>query len=103
MKNTELRIGNLVECFGIREVVAIKKDKIKVQNETEKGHFILEWTPITSLSLKPIKLNEEHLLKFGFKDVSSSLEKIFEKQNFKWHSSTDEIVVELDNGMKLRY
>ncbi|WP_035670801.1 hypothetical protein [Flavobacterium sp. 83] len=65
MKNTELRIGNLVECFGIREVVAIKKDKIKVQNESEKGHFILEWTPITSLSLKPIKLSEELLLKLG--------------------------------------
>jgi len=54
---------------------------------------------ITSLSLKPIKLSEEHLLKFGFKDVSSSLEKLFEKENFKWHSSTDEVVVELDNGM----
>jgi hypothetical protein len=62
----ELRIRNLVECFGTREVVAIKKNKIKVQHESKKGHFIIEWVPIDSLSLKPIPLTEEWLLKFGF-------------------------------------
>jgi hypothetical protein len=66
MKEKELRIGNLVECFGTREVIAIKKNKIKVQHESKKGHFIIEWVPIDSLSLKPIPLTEEWLLKFGF-------------------------------------
>ena len=63
---TELRLGNLVECFGIREVVAIKKHKIKVQNESEKGNFILEWCPVNSLSLEPILLTNEWLIKLGF-------------------------------------
>lgn len=63
----ELRIGNLVNCFGTREVIAIKKHKIKLQHESKHGNFIIEWCPITSLSLKPIPLTEEWLLKFGFK------------------------------------
>jgi hypothetical protein len=66
MKAQELRIRNLVECFETREVVAIKKNKIKVQHESKKGHFIIEWVPIDSLSLKPIPITEEWLLKFGF-------------------------------------
>lgn len=67
LKANELRIGNLIECFGVREVIAIKKYKIKVQHEKSEGHFITEYCPITSLSLKPIPLTEEWLLKFGFK------------------------------------
>jgi hypothetical protein len=66
MNANELRIGNLVDCFGIREVVVIKKHKIKVQNEISEGHFVIEWVPIKSLSLKPIPLTEEMLLKCGF-------------------------------------
>lgn len=61
MDATKLRIGNKVECFGIREVIAIKKDKIKVQHEASKGHIVSEWVPITSLSLKPIPLTEKLL------------------------------------------
>jgi hypothetical protein len=67
---SELRIGNLLECFGIREVVAIKKNKVKIENETEKGQFILEWTSVKSLSLKPIPLTEDWLLKFGFNCIN---------------------------------
>lgn len=74
MRAQELRIGNLVECFGIREVIAIKKNKIKVQHESNKGHFIIEWVPIDSLSLKPIPLTEEWLLKFGFEYEDSKKE-----------------------------
>lgn len=66
----ELRIGNLVECFGTREVIAIKKHKIKVQHEKSEGHFIIEWVPITSLSLQPILLTEKTLL--NFKEVVKS-------------------------------
>ena len=69
MKANELRIGNLVECFGIREVISIKEHKIKVRNESEKGHFIIEWCPIDSSSLKPITLTEEILAKLGFIEV----------------------------------
>lgn len=66
MDAKDLRIGNKVECFGIREVIAIKKDKIKVQHESKHGNFIIEWVPITSLSLEPIPLTKEILLKCGF-------------------------------------
>lgn len=67
IQSNELRIGNLVECFGIRNVCSIEENKIKVKHESSEGHFILEWVPINSLSLKPIPLTEEWLLKFGFK------------------------------------
>ena len=67
----ELRIGNLVECFSIREVCVIKEHKIKVRHEISKGHFILEWCPIKSLELNPIPLTEEWLSKFGFKKIGS--------------------------------
>ena len=60
----ELRIGNLVECFGTREVIAIKKHKIKVRHESKLGNFIIEWCPITSLSLEPILLTKKTLLDF---------------------------------------
>ena len=66
MNANELRIGNLVEYFGIRELIAIKYHKIKLINESEKGNFIIEWCPIDSSSLKPIPLTEEILLKLGF-------------------------------------
>ena len=66
----ELRIGNLVECFGIREVVAVKKHKIKVQHESKHGNFIIEWCPITSFSLEPIPLTEEWIVKYGFNCIN---------------------------------
>ena len=65
----ELRIGNLVEFFGVREVIAIKKHKIKVQNESKRGNFIIEWCPITSLYLEAINISEKLLLSFGFTEV----------------------------------
>ena len=73
----ELRIGNLVECFGTREIIAIKKHKIKVQHESKYGNFIIEWCPITSLSLEPIPLTEEWLLKLGFSEIGGCNEKDF--------------------------
>jgi len=54
-KNIDYKVGEQVNCFGIREVIAVKKKKIKVQNETEKGSFIVEWVPISSLSLSKIE------------------------------------------------
>lgn len=74
LKASDLRIGNLVECFGAREVIAIKKHKIKVQHESKQGNFIIEWCPITSLSLKPILLTKEWLLKFGFSNIQYNKE-----------------------------
>ena len=66
LKASDLRVGNLVECFGIREVIAIKKNKIKVQHEQSEGHFIIEWCPLNSLSLIAIKPTKEILTKMGF-------------------------------------
>lgn len=77
MEASELRIGNLVECFGTREVIAIKKNKIKVKHEKSEGHFIIEWCHINSLSLKPIPLTEEWLFKFGFSEIGGCNEKDF--------------------------
>ena len=71
MNANELRIGNLVEYFGIRELIAIKNHKIKLINESEKGNFIIEWCPIDSSSLKPIPLTEEILLKLGYNKEGS--------------------------------
>ena len=66
LKSSQLRLGNLVHCFGIQQVVAIKKNEIRVQQELSKGHFSFEWIPISSLSLQGIALSEELLLKYGF-------------------------------------
>jgi hypothetical protein len=73
----ELRIGNFIEYFGIREVIAIKKHKIKVQHESKQGNFIIEWCPITSLSLEPIPLTDDWLKKLGFKQDIGEPERFF--------------------------
>lgn len=65
MKSNELRIGNLVDCFGICEVISIYEYKIKVRRETDKGNFLVEKIPLLSLELKPVPLTEGWFLKSG--------------------------------------
>lgn len=97
MKSNELRTGNFVKCFGIREVIAIKKDKIKVRHESKHGNFIIEWVPITSLSLEPIKLNEEWLLTNGFKKREEIL-----NSNFVTFGIGENIITK-DYAMLIKY
>lgn len=67
MKTKEFRIGNLVDCFGICEVIEIYQNKIKVRRLSDSGErFIIEKVPIDSLSLKPIKITTEILIQLGF-------------------------------------
>lgn len=66
MTAQELRIGNLVECFGTREVIAIKKNKIKIQKLTNQGNYILEWVPTRTMSLEPLPITEQWLSTLGF-------------------------------------
>lgn len=65
IQENELRYGNYIDCFGIKEVINISKNKIKVRSEQE-GTITSEKIPLKSLSLKPIPITEEWLLKFGF-------------------------------------
>jgi len=73
MKANELRIGNKVDCFGIKEVDSIIRTangsfKLIVCEKKESGVSICESVLIESVDLKPIPLTEEWLLKFGFDD-----------------------------------
>lgn len=61
----ELRIGNLIDCFGICEVIKIGQKNIKISRETDTG-LLLEKVPLNSLELKPIPITEEILMKCGF-------------------------------------
>jgi len=64
---TELRLGNLIDCFGECEGIGITERKIKVRRKSESGtRFLIEKIPKSSLSLKPILLSEDRFLKLGF-------------------------------------
>lgn len=64
---TELRIGNLIDCFGECEVIGITERKIKVRRKSESGtRFLIEKIPKSSLSLKPLIITESKLLENGF-------------------------------------
>jgi hypothetical protein len=79
MNKNVLRIGNLVDCFGVCKVVGISLKKIKVKRKTDKGNYLIEKAPLDSLELSPIKLTEKWLLYFGFelkyKDITTGLVK----------------------------
>jgi hypothetical protein len=63
MKNTELRIGNLVEIYGkVEKVVDVMCDCVNTLN-IEGAHYGL---------VNPIPLTEEWLLNFGFIKNSTS-------------------------------
>lgn len=102
----ELRISNLVELFGTREVIAIKENKIKVRHESSKGHFIVEWCPITSLSLNPIPLTEEWLLKCGFEKqktiISGNVYSIKINKNNNWFSVHEQSEYDDPNSLSLK-
>ena len=72
MNPKELRIGNLVWCFGVAEVVLIKKDKIKLGRQKRDGVILREKAPIDSLALRGIILTEEWLIKFGYTKEDSN-------------------------------
>ena len=83
MNANELRIGNLVDCFGICEVIGISLKKIKVRRKTQKGNYLIEKIPINSLELNAINLDEDCMLKFGFKENEFSF--VFEFDQFYTH------------------
>ena len=71
MKAIELRIGNKVDCFGIKEVDSVIRStngsfKLIVCEKKQSGVSICESVLIESIELKPIPLTEEILLKCGF-------------------------------------
>ena len=72
MNPKELRIGNLVECFGVAEVVLIKKDKIKLERQKRDRVILREKSPIDSLTLCGIPLTEDWLIKFGYTKEGSN-------------------------------
>lgn len=102
MRIQELRIGNLVECFGICEVISIYENKIKVRRLSDSGErFVIEKVPIDSLSLKPIKITTEILIQLGFEkcngwdDIEFWREKEWEKQAGEYFD-----LVEMDDGFE---
>ena len=70
MEAKDYRIGNWVECFGVRQIIAIEEKKIKLDKEkTSKGvtsSINFEWCPISSTSLNPIPLTKQVLVDCGF-------------------------------------
>lgn len=64
MKASEFRIGNIVDCFGECEIISITEKKIKVKRTSEE-RTLTETVPLSSLSLNPIELTEEWLMKLG--------------------------------------
>ena len=65
MKASEFRIGNIVDCFGECKIISINEKKIKVQRVSNEGSILTEKVPLLSLSLNPIELTEEWLMKLG--------------------------------------
>lgn len=47
----QYKVGDIVECFGKAEVIAVGETKIKIQHKIEEGSFTTEWVPKNSLSL----------------------------------------------------
>lgn len=66
MKANELRIGNVIDVFGMCKVDRIYQNSIKVIRETDTG-FEREDVPIDSLSLTEFVLTDEWLENLGFK------------------------------------
>lgn len=73
MKANELRIGNWVEYFGknkqidgIKSMSISKGYAVEIISTDIHGNSTSEYSPLESLSLQPIPLTEEWLLKFGF-------------------------------------
>jgi hypothetical protein len=97
MEAKNLRIGNWVQDeHGIAQYVyRLWKGGAELA-EDENGVDDLDYTEDEIFG---IPINEEWLLKFGFKDISNSVERRFIKDNFNWYSSSNEVVVELDNGL----
>ncbi len=98
MKATELRIGNYLCLFSkIVKVLEISNNEIKVATETKTG-FIIEKTPLNSLSLDPIPLTEEWLLKLGFERIDYRLVKNIEKHKY----DADYFYLGLDKVIRLQ-
>jgi len=72
MKANELSTGNIIDVFGECEVVAVNADKkrVKVKRQRESGFYLIEWAPLNSYDTLPVKLLEEHLLKFGMEKAN---------------------------------
>ncbi|CAB4128101.1 hypothetical protein UFOVP104_16 [uncultured Caudovirales phage] len=72
IKSNELRIGNLVDMCGVKEIHSIIKTtngsfKLEINEKRSSGVSVSEMCPIESLSLKPIPLSNVWLVRFGFK------------------------------------
>lgn len=59
MKANEIRSGNIVECFGVREIEYLVKEGVHFKDGNGASFY----------SLKPIPLTEEWLVKFGFEKL----------------------------------
>ena len=84
MKAESLRIGNWVEYFGKnKQIDGIKSMSTKEGYAVEiistdiHGNSISEYSPLDSLSLKPIPLTEEWLLRFGFESDNYELHETY--------------------------
>lgn len=59
MKASELRIGNLISCNSSKDLKKVKKIEFKYVNNVSESNF------------KPMELNIQWLLKFGFNSIVS--------------------------------
>lgn len=97
MKAKNLRIGNWVKDeHGIAQYIYRLWVGGAELAEDEKGSDDFDYTEDEIFG---IPITEDWLIKFGFKDISNRVEKRFIKDNFNWYSSSNEVVVELDNGI----
>ena len=102
MNVKELRIGNLVYCLGVKEVVAIQHNNVDGRYRlrvSEIGCKEYHYCPVEALELEPIPLKEDWLIKLGFECLTNSVEERFRKGDFNWYSSLGSVVIELDNGI----
>jgi hypothetical protein len=97
MKAKNLRIGNWVqdEHDIVQYVYRLWKGGAEL-SENEEGFDDIDYSEDEIFG---IPITPEWLTKFGFEDKTNSVEKIFTKDDFNWYSSSNEIVIELDNGL----
>ena len=93
IKAEELRVGNAlnyVTSEGNTVISIMDWKDIKWISEDPKGFNLVH---------SPIFITNEILIEVGFEDISSSIERIFKRGNFNWFSSSNEIIIEFDNGL----
>lgn len=97
MEVKNLRIGNWVqdEHGIVQYVYRLWKGGAEL-SEDEDGFGDIDYEEDEIFG---ISITTEWLIKFGFEDMSNSVERVFIKGNFSWYSSLNEVIVELNNGL----